>query len=188
MDRYPVVPQPPAARQFQSRWEDVRNSAFLTKRGSNDRPDYDFTNLGLLFPQNDATEKIYISDQTSHKWAGSDGSEQEMRPHIHYVQDEAQIPVFKLSYRFYNNGGAIPDFTTIATSDEGGGLVFTYTSGTILQIIKFPTITLSGLGSSAWYDMILYREDNVVTGDVLVKGFDWHQLENGLGSRQEYVK
>jgi hypothetical protein len=188
MNRFPVSPSPPAARQFDERWEDVRNSAFLTKRGSNDKPDYDFTNLGLLLPQNDATEKVYISDQTSHKWAGSDGRETVWRPHIHYIQDEAQIPVFKLSYRVYNNGAAIPGFTTIATSDEGGGLVFDYAGTPLLQIIEFPHITLSGFYSSAWYDMILWREDNTAAGDVLVKGFDWHQLENGLGSRREYVK
>lgn len=187
MEGYPVRPIPRAARQFAPRWNDVRNPFTLTKQGATLKPDYDYTRLGLLFPRNDADEKVYISDQLGHDWAGSDGSEQQFRPHIHYLQESASLPVFKVDYRFYNNGGSVPSFTTLSTAD-GDGVVFTYTSGAILQIMLFPVITVSGLGSSAWYDMVLYRDDDVVAGDVLGKGFDWHQLFDSLGSRGEFEK
>lgn len=161
-------------------WEDMRFPATRTRRGSNDKPDFDFTNIGLLFPQNDAAEKIYISDQMSHMW--KQGTL--VKPHIHYIQTGAAVPTFKLAQRFYDNGGPVPDFTTITTTTA----VFTYTTGTIMQILLFPDIELTDLGTSAWFDMILYREDNTVTGDVLYKGFDFHYQLDSLGSREEYVK
>jgi hypothetical protein len=37
-------------------------------------------------------------------------------------------------------------------------------------------------------DIKLYRDDNVVTGDVLLKEFDIHYQIDGLGSVQEFVK
>lgn len=169
-------------------WDDVRNSAFRTKLGANDKPDFDYTDLGLLFPENTESEKVYISDQMPHAWAGSDGSRQVFHPHIHYIQDEAGTPVFELQYRFYNNGTAPPSYTTIDTS-AGAGPVFTYVLGDLLQIIRFPEIVVVGMGSSTWYDMILYRQTgDGVTGDVLFKGFDWHARFDSVGSRGEYKK
>ncbi len=164
-------------------WEDERNPATRTKRGSNDKPDFDFTNLGLLFPQNDDTEKVYVTDQMPHAWL--QGSS--IKPHVHYIQDESGVPVWKLDYRFYDNGDTVPSYTTISTAD-GAGAVFTYTSGSILQILPFAAIALPNLGTSGWYDFILYRDDNVVTGDVLMKGFDFHLVKDSWGSYQEYTK
>jgi hypothetical protein len=43
-------------------------------------------------------------------------------------------------------------------------------------------------GTSAWFDMILYREDEDVVGDVLFKGFDFHYPQDSFGSREEYIK
>lgn len=169
-----------ALRLSQSCWEDMRFPATRTLRGSNSKPDFDYTNLGYLFPQNDAAEKIYISDQMPHSWTQAG----EIRPHIHYVQTGGTLPTFKLSYRIYNNGAVIPEFQVIATTTAA----FPYTSGSILQILLFPTISMADLGTSAWFDMILYREDNDVTGDVLMKGYDFHYPQDAFGSREEYVK
>jgi len=162
-------------------WDDIVNPATYSRQGSNTKPDFDYTNIGLLFPQNDTGEKIYISGQMPHAWDGASGKQTIIHPHIHYIQTGATIPVFTLEYRFYANGAIVPSFVTVSTA---GSIAFTYTSGSMLQILRWAPITLSGLGPSAWYDMILYRNDNVVTGDVLVKGFDWHALFNSIGSRQ----
>jgi hypothetical protein len=161
-------------------WEDMRFPATRTLRGANSKPDFDYTNLGLLFPSGDTTEKIYISDQMPHAWV----QEGEIRPHIHYVQDEAALPTFKLSYRIYNNGDAVPDFQTMTTTTAA----FPYTEGAILQILLFPAIQMGDYGTSAWFDMILYREDEDVVGDVLFKGFDFHYPQDSFGSREEYIK
>jgi hypothetical protein len=168
-------------------WDDVTNPTTYTRQGSNNKPDFDFSNLGLLFPQNDTGEKIYITGQMPHKWEGSTGRRVTIDPHLHYVQTGAALPVFALEYRFYANGGTIPGWTTISTS-AGAGIIFPYTSGSILNILRWPDVILSGLGPSAWYDMIIYRTDNTVSGDVLVKAFDWHARSNDLGSRSIYQK
>ena len=109
-----------------------------------------------------------------------------LKPHIHYFQDEAQEPVFKMDYRVYELGATtIPSFTTITASN----FVFTYVSGTLNQIVSFPEIDMSAIdGISAILDIKIYRDDNVVSGDVLVKEFDFHYQIDGDGSREEFVK
>lgn len=171
------------SKQWQVMWDDLKFPFSKTKRGVTDKPDFDYTNVGLLFPQNDNTEKTYAIAQLPHAW--KEGTI--IHPHIHYIQDEAEIPVFKLDYRIYNNGDTVPDFTTLSTAN-GNGPVFSYTSGTILQIMGFPAIDMSGIRISAIMDIIVYRDDNVVTGDVLGKEFDIHYQIDSNGSRHEYIK
>jgi hypothetical protein len=168
-------------------WDDVTNPTTYTKLGVNDKPDFDYANIGLLFPANDTAERIYITGQMRHAWEGSDGRPAWIDPHLHFIQTSATLPDFALEYRFYSNGGAVPSYATINTS-AGAGAVFPYSSGSILQILEWPEILLSGLEPSAWYDMVIYRTNNALTGDVLVKGFDWHARFNDLGSRSAYRK
>lgn len=165
-----------------TRWDDKSFPATFTKRGANDKPDFDFTNVGLLFPQNDPSEKVYGNDQMLHaKKLGT-----ALRLHVHFVQDSASLPIFKLDYRYHNNGIAIPSFTTIATVD---GIAFEYPGFPIIQIISFPYISApSGETLSANFDLIFYRDDNVVSGDVLVKFLDYHFESDSGGSRQEFIK
>lgn len=166
------------------RWDDLKFPFVTTKQGATSKPDYDYTNNGLLFPQNDATEKTYAVGQMPHHWKQYSN----LRPHIHYAQDEAAIPVFKLDYKVYNNGEAIPGaYTTLSTAD-GDGPVFTYSSGNILQILTFPEIDMTGYRISCFLDLIIYRDDNVVTGDVLGKEFDLHYQIDSRGSRELFTK
>lgn len=166
------------------RWDDKSFPVTTTRLGANDKPDYDFTNLGLLFPQNDPSEKIYINDQMLH----AKKLDSELHLHVHFVQSSAAIPIFKADYRYHNNGIIIPGFTTIDTSL--GVPVFTYPgSGSIIQLISFPDISAPADETvSANFDLIFYRDDNVVTGDVLVKFIDYHFKKDSDGSRQEYIK
>lgn len=162
-------------------WDDLRFPFTRDRQGVAAKPDYDFTNMGLLFPQNDATEIVYITAQMPHSWLlGSTIS-----PHLHYVQDEAQEPVFKMDYRWYNNNG---DPTVAFTTLTASTFAFTYTSGSILQIVSFPDIDGTGFTLSSILDIKIYRDDNVVTGDVLAKEFDIHYQIDRPGSRQEFVK
>jgi hypothetical protein len=170
-----------------TRWDDLSISATQTRIGSNLKPDFDEVNIGLLFPQNNVNEIIYQTYQMSHrKRLGT-----AVRFHIHYIQSTVQQPIFTMQYRFYNNGQIVPSaWTTISTNDVGGGAgSFVYTSGSLLQICHFPSIqapTLEGL--SANLDIKLYRNDNVVTGDVLVKYIDVHYEIDTDGSREEFIK
>jgi hypothetical protein len=164
-------------------WDDLRFPVTQTKQGSNLKPDFDETEIGLLFPQNDTTEKIYIISQMPHEWK----LESELRPHIHFIQDEAEVPTFKMDYRWYKNGETPPEtFTTIETHNE---VVFNYEGQPLLQILSFPPIDGTGIDRvSSVMDIIIYRDDNVVAGDVLVKEFDIHHLVNAPGSVEEFSK
>jgi len=167
------------------RWTDFSVPLTRDKQGQSSKPDYDFTNLGLLFPQNDATEIVYLTFQMDHrKLLDSDIS-----LHVHYIQSESTQPTFKIDYKFYNNGEAVPgSWTTISTADESKGL-FAYTSGSILQIGEFPmTSPPANEDVSANLDIRFYRDDNDLTGDALTKYIDFHYQMDDDGSRLEYTK
>ena len=163
-------------------WDDLTVPFTQGKQGSNLKPDFDFTNIGLLFPNNNASEIVYIILQFPHNRQ----SQSNIRPHIHFIQSSASQPVFKMDYKWYNNGEPVPsEFTTLTASTFG----FPYTSGSILQIATFPEINGNKLnGLSSMMDIKVYRDDAVVTGDVLVKEFDIHYQIDGNGSNYEYQK
>ena len=110
--------------------------------------------------------------------------ESSLYPHIHFVQDSADQPTFKIDYRLYeNNSDPTGSFTTLSLSS----FKYSYTSGTILQIAYSSPISGSGIDTlSAMLEIRLYRDDNVVTGDVLAKELDVHYQRKGWGSRSEY--
>lgn len=163
-------------------WEDLRFPATTIRQGVTTKPDFDTTNIGLLFPQNDVTEIVYIIAQMPH--AMKSGSN--IRPHIHWIQTSALEPVFKIEYRWYNNGNTPPTVWTTISCDSP---VYTYTSGTITQICSFPEIDGSSIVDiSSILDIKLYRDDNVITGDVLLKEFDIHYQIDQIGSREEFIK
>ncbi len=163
-------------------WDDLRFPATLVRLGALSKPDFDYTNLGLLFPQDNANEIAYIIAQMPH--AMKQGSA--LHPHIHYVQDEEELPVFKLAYRWYDIGADPTVAFTVITASE---FARTYVSGAIHQVVSFPTIPNPGIsGVSSLLDLKLYRDDDVVSGDVLVKEFDFHYQVDSLGSGREYQK
>lgn len=168
-----------------AQWTDKSFPFNRERQGVTSKPDFDYTRLGLLFPQNDNTEKTYFLDQMLHeKKLGT-----AIKPHIHYLQETVEIPVFKLDYKFYKNGDDVPgSWTTISTA-SGSGAVFTWSTNPMLQIITFPEITApANETASSHIDMIVYRDDNIVIGDVLAKYFDYHYQQDSLGSRQEFIK
>lgn len=165
------------------RYTDKSQALTRSLLGINGKPDFDFTNLGLLFPQNDTAEKIYIIDQMPHEKALTT----DLLSHIHYIQTTAALPIYIMEYKYYNNGGDVPGaFTTISTAD-GNGPEYPWSGNPMMQILPFPAI--SGLvdeSKSANLDIIIYRNDNVVAGDVLTKFFDIHYAKNRAGSLNPY--
>jgi len=153
-----------------------------TRQGSNNKPDFDYTNIGYLFPQNDATEILYLIVQMPHRWkAGSD-----IFPHVHYNRTSAGKPTFKIDYSWFNIGSAVAaPGTTLPLATE----VITYTSGSIHQINQ-STAAISGSGKTMSSILLikLYRDDNTVSGDVLTYQFDLHFEIDSLGSNSEYQK
>ncbi len=169
--------------EYYERWEDLRFPFSRDKQGQTQKPDYDYTNMGLLFPQNDPTEIVYIIAQMSHKMlVGSN-----FIPHIHFIQSVADQPTFKLDYRWVKQGDddALKSFITITAST----FTFAWVSGDLLQVAVFPEIDGSDvMDISSFLDIKIYRDDNVVTGDVLAKEFDFHYKVDGNGSEFELVK
>jgi len=163
-------------------WDDIRFPLTRDTHGQSAKPDFDFTDLGLLFPQNDATEIVYLIPQFKHNRKAYTN----IRPHMHLIQDNALTPVFKMDYRWYDNGDLMPGaFTTITAVD----FRYTYTAGNLLQKVSFPEIDGSAIGAlSSIIDIKLYRDDNVAIGDSLAKEFDIHFQIDSLGSKEELVK
>ena len=163
-------------------FEDLFVPLTSSKVGANAKPDFDETNIGYLFPQNDATEILYLIVQIPHRY--KEGSD--IYPHIHYKRTAAGKPTFKIAYTWFNTGSATAAPTTVLPLDVEAT---TYTSGSIHQINKSAT-AISGTGKtiSSLLLIKLYREDNTVTGDVLAYQFDLHFEVDGIGSSTEYTK
>jgi len=168
-------------------WDDLKAPFTATRRGATSKPDFDVTNLGLLFPQNDAAEITYAVMQFSHqRKPGTD-----IKPHIHWQQMNANVVVWKIDYKWFDNGEAVPaDWTTLAAT----GKVFTYVSGNLLQIETFPAIDGESItGVSSIFLVKVYRDDNVDagagSGDALAFEFDLHyEVDTPGGSYDEYSK
>jgi len=94
--------------------------------------------------------------------------------------------VFKLDYKWFNIGAAVPEsFTTYAMD----AYAVTYSSGSIHQISHGGDgIAGTGKGISSLLLCKLYRDDNVYTGDALAFQFDVHFEIDAAGSREEYIK
>ena len=153
-----------------------------SKVGVNSKPDFDETNIGYLFPQNDTSEILYMIVQLPHRW--KEGSD--VFPHVHYQRTSAGKPTFKIDYSWFSVGDATSAPGTTLTLDTE---VVTYSSGSIHQINKSAS-GISGTGKTISSILLikLYRDDNTVTGDVLTYQFDIHFEIDRLGSRQEYTK
>ena len=167
-------------------WDDIRFPATSVRQGALSKPDFDYDNLGLLFPQNDTTENTSHILQFDHDRADST----DIEPHVHWKQMNANAVVWEMIWRWYDNGDIIPATWShsIATTDE-----FVYTSGTMAQITSFPMIegdTLNGVSSI--FECIFYRDDNVDggagSGDALGTEFDLHYQIDRPGSEEEYIK
>jgi len=162
-------------------WKDMDFPLVQGKVGILDKPDFDFTEHGYLFPQNDTSEILYLSRQLNHDYKYSSSS----FPHLHYHQTTATAPTWKMDLRITENGTTPGGFATYTAT----GSTFTYVSGTLLQIATWNAIDWSAIDTvSAIVDIKLYRDDNVVSGDVLAKSFDFHIQIDGPGSTLQYTK
>lgn len=177
-----------------SPWDDIKfpaNGAKLDSPASD--IEYNSVDLGYDFETTARYPTDFISyiGQLSHsKKMGTI-----LDPHIHWIQNQDKIPNWLLAYRWYKNGEAPPAFTLAPIN----GSIFTYVSGSMLQISEFPDIDPpTDETASSFLDLKLYRDvTNVSTlfagaddyvGDALLKEFDCHFQKDTLGSFNQYVK
>ena len=164
-------------------WTDLRTPLTPAQiNPTNSKPDFDYTNIGLLFPQNDTSEYIVASFQMPHSY--KEGSD--IDPHIHLGQALDLQAVFKIEYKWVNIGDTLPGTWTTITLDT---YAITYVSGTLHQLLSASAhIDGTGMKISSIFKVKLYRDDNVYTGDILVSDLDIHYREDTNGSVAEYVK
>jgi hypothetical protein len=176
-----LLPQNAASAGAATYWDDLLMPLQQGKQGQTDQPAWDATNLGYLFPQNNATHILYLMCQIPHRW--KEGTA--IYPHVHWKQAANQTPVFKIDYKWTSLGGAVPGaWTTYTMSTKAA----TYTSGTIHQLSYGAAIAGTGHTISSVMEIKLYRDDNAYTGNVLATSFDIHFESDLLGSRTEYTK
>ena len=165
-------------------WDDLLIEMKESLKGALTEPDWDATNFGLLFPQNNTTEYIVFNVQLPHRW--KEGST--IYPHVHFFQNQNVTPTFKIDYRWVNIGDAVPSFTTGYTMSTIAGSQ-TWTTGMLHRIVGNSTgISGSGKTMSSMLQIKLYRNDNVYTGDCLVVSFNIHFEIDRFGSASEYTK
>ena len=144
-------------------------------------PVYDATNLGYLFPNNDVTEFLTENFPLNNDYA--EGTS--LYPRVAWIQSAADLPVWKIAYRWINPGGqAGGAFTTIsATSQE-----FTWIQGSIFQIAHFAAISGTGKKMGSILQVKLYREDAVLAGDALAVAFGIFKQVDCIGSQTIVLK
>lgn len=165
-------------------WDDLLIEMKESLKGALTKPDWDATNFGLLFPQNDTSEYIVFNVQMPHRW--KEGST--IYPHVHFFQNQNVTPTFKIDYRWVNIGVAVPSFTTGYTMSTIVGAQ-TWTTGMLHRIVGNTSgISGSGKTMSSMLQIKLYRQDNTYVGDCLVVSFDIYFEIDSLGSSSEYTK
>ena len=158
--------------------EDLRFSAVALAQPASGRPDFDTTNIGYLFPQNNTAEVLFIIAQMPHSW--NEGGK--IYPHVHVMQSANLQAVFKIDYKWYNSGDTEPATWTTYTMNS---YTDTYTTGTISNMIKGAGIDGTGKTASSILKIKLYRDDNVYTGDILLDEFDIHYQVKRFGKDLE---
>jgi hypothetical protein len=120
-----------------------------------------------------------------------------VRPHVHWIQEENNNVNWLMAYRKLRNGH--DDFSTTGyTLVKCGDPIFTYTSGSIVQICRFGDIDMTGLGVSDFLQVRLYRDSDNDSGEFAgadpytgvgkLLQLDIHYQREDLGSVQEYSK
>jgi len=167
-------------------WDDFRMPLTRDKQGQSSKPDFDFTHIGLLFPSGDDSEIVYLIVQLPHDWAIGTT----IKPHIHWKQSNGNNVVWKIDYRWFDNGDDIPgDFTTITATNQ----LYTYSAGDICQIDSWDGIDGGAIkDTSSIMHIKLYRNDAVDGGaggnDALAYEFDIHYQRDSNGSYREFNK
>lgn len=122
------------------------------------------------------------------------------RPHLHWKQQSANIPNFLLGYKIDENNelGSIDTDYSNFTFVKLTGHEFTYTSGVLNQISRFPDIDLTGKNISDMITFALFRDTTNASGlfagvdpeplATYAMDLDTHIQVDSPGSDFEYIK
>ena len=169
-------------------WDDLANGLINKKLYSTaGKIDYDFDENSIKFqPGGDITNKndrVAWNEQKLHRIKATS----KLQFHIHLEQTSTDKIIFTLKYRIQENGKAKnTTWTTITCNTEDDGL-YTYSSGTLNQIIVFPEIDISSTGLSDLIQCQLARTDST-SSDVYVTFVDAHVEIDTFGSYTQWSK
>jgi hypothetical protein len=161
--------------------------------------DYDWENKAIKFADStlisNNAHKIHFGYQIEHR-IKLDGK---CHPHIHWIQSSSDVPNWWMRWRFWQNGKAAGSWTEAKYSSH----LFTYSSGTIMQLTTFPEIDFSTatggtLEVSDFLDIEFTRDTNnasglfsgndPLSGNASLRAFDPHIEVDTMGSCDEYSK
>jgi hypothetical protein len=165
-------------------YEDINFVMHKGLQDSGSKPDYDYTNVGLLFDPA-ATESVFITTKMPHSYA--EGTN--ILPQVHWIQTASGVVVWQLQYKWTNRNDLVAGaFTTITASTTD----YSWTSGSLHQITKFAALSGTGKTVGSFLQMILSRlggdgSDNYAP-DALTIQFSLRIQLDAMGTRQEYTK
>lgn len=176
------------------RWDDLRREASASNIDSaSTRYSFDYDEGHITFDANARilNERIIYTFQMPHAW--EEGSD--IEPHLHWWQALAGTPNWWMKWRKWNNGAIKPAGWTEAIPASS---IFTYSSGEICQITKFPAIDLSDIRISGFLQVqfgrdtgnvsTLFAGADPVAAAVDFLEFDLHALFDSRGSIDEFTK
>jgi len=169
-------------------WDDMVTSLIGRRLYSNTgKVDYDYDENNIKFqPGGSITNK---SDRVNWNWQKLHAikATSALNVHIHLEQTSTDAVVFTLKYRIQKNGSAKTTAWTTLTCDvsSSSDTVYTYSSGTLNQIVKFPSIDLTGTNISDIIECQMARTDSTAS-DIYATYVDAHVEFDTDGSRTEW--
>lgn len=188
---------PDSGKLARTRWDERSQPIFAARLDTGSgRIDYNYDELTVDFQDNARypEEPAPIVLQSTHLWKIGGG----VRPHIHWIQNQAAMPNLLVEYRFYNNGGSPGAFSLKALTAANNKFAYPG-SGSIQQITNLDLGDIFGsMGLSFTFDCKIYRDSanasllfsgaDSYAGNLSLKYYDIHFEVDDMGSREEFVK
>jgi len=165
------------------RWDDMRSPAsrIITGGGAGD-PDRDTDDGALLFSDT-ITERVFIHNQTSHRWAQGTL----LRPHVHWgPTDTSPGSVrWKYEYKIANVGDAFPaSWLSLSVTDASDAVLRQH------QVAPFGNLDTTGFRKSCIILGKLTRDrahaEDTYGSDAKLYEFDIHWQADGFGTSVEF--
>lgn len=168
-------------------WDDIQNSLIGRRLSSSSgtvaynyaENTVDFSSGGSVTNTNDT---VVWNIQLPH----GTKPDSELKLHIHFEQSDAVNRTMTVRYRIQNNGQQKASaWTTVSANTDDA--VWTWTTGTLNNILALATIDLTGASLSATVQFQMTRTD-ALTGVLPVVFADCHVERDMLGSSQEFIR
>lgn len=150
---------------------------------------YNYTNNSITMQSGGtlgtAADTLIFTFQKLHKIKKSS----HFKLHMHFEQPTGDKFEFDVQYRIEKNGNAkTSTWSTPVTVDTKNDAVYTYTSGTLIQIINIIDVDMSTMSISDILEVQFARSDSFSGSDIEAISIDAHVEMDSEGSEEEWVK